>query len=94
MLAGAAADAWGVPRDSCRTERSAVIHAASTRRLSYGELAARAATRPVPEKAPWKAVSAFTLMGTPPLLADMPVSARTAALPSLTSFSNTRVGRR
>ena len=64
MLAGAAADAWGVPRDSCRTERSAVIHAASTRRLSYGELAARAAARPVPEKAPWKAVSAFTLMGT------------------------------
>ena len=51
MLAGAAADAWGVPRDACRTERGAVMHAASNRRLSYGELAARAAARPVPEKA-------------------------------------------
>jgi isoquinoline 1-oxidoreductase beta subunit len=64
MLAAAAAETWGVPRDHCRTERGAVIHAASNRRLSYGELASRAAARPVPEKAPWKPVESFTLMGT------------------------------
>jgi isoquinoline 1-oxidoreductase beta subunit len=64
MLAEAAAETWGVPRDSCRTERGAVIHRASNRRLSYGELASRAAARPVPEKAPWKPVASFTLMGT------------------------------
>jgi isoquinoline 1-oxidoreductase subunit beta len=64
MLAGAAADTWGVPRDSCRTERGTVIHAASNRRLAYGELAGRAAIRPVPDKAPWKPVTAFTLLGT------------------------------
>jgi isoquinoline 1-oxidoreductase subunit beta len=64
MLAGAAAETWGVPRDTCRTERGNVIHAASNRRLAYGELAGRAATRPVPDKAQWKPVSAFTLMGT------------------------------
>lgn len=64
MLAGAAADAWGVPRDGCRTEHSEVIHPATNQRIGYGALAARAATRPVPDKAPWKPVSAFTLMGT------------------------------
>lgn len=64
MLAGAAAEMWGVPRDSCRTERSEVIHPPSNRRLAYGALASRAAARPVPEKAPWKSVAAFTLMGT------------------------------
>ncbi len=64
MLASAAAEVWGVARDTCRTERSAVIHPPSNRRFAYGDLAARAATRPVPEKAPWKPVAAFTLMGT------------------------------
>ena len=64
MLASAAAEQWGVPRDACRTEKSAVIHSESNRRLSYGRLAASAATRPVPDKPAWKPVSAFTLMGT------------------------------
>jgi len=64
MLAGAAAETWGVPRDTCRTDRGAVVHTPTDRRVSYGELASRAASRPVPEKAPWKPVSAFTLMGT------------------------------
>jgi isoquinoline 1-oxidoreductase beta subunit len=64
MLAGAAADTWGVPRDTCRTESGFVIHAASNRRLAYGELAGRAVTRPVPDKPAWKPVTAFTLMGT------------------------------
>jgi isoquinoline 1-oxidoreductase beta subunit len=49
MLAGAAADAWGVPRDACRTEHSRVLHDATGRSFTDGELAGRAATRPVPE---------------------------------------------
>jgi isoquinoline 1-oxidoreductase beta subunit len=64
MLAGAAAEQWRVPREACRTEKSAVVHAGSNRRLTYGQLAAHAAARPVPEKPAWKSVSAFTLMGT------------------------------
>ena len=64
MLAGAAADVWGVPRAACRTERGVVIHDASGQRSPYGELAQRAASRPVPDQVPWKAPSAFTLMGT------------------------------
>ncbi len=64
MLAEAAAESWGVAREACRTERSRVIHAASNRSLSYGELAARAAMRKVPAKVPWKPADQFTLLGT------------------------------
>jgi isoquinoline 1-oxidoreductase beta subunit len=49
MLVAAAAQEWGVPAGECRTEKSAVIHSRSGRRLGYGELANRAAALPVPE---------------------------------------------
>ncbi len=64
MLAETAAEAWGVPRVECRTERGRVAHAATGRAIEYGALAARAAARPVPQKAAWKPASAFTLLGT------------------------------
>ncbi len=48
MLVSAAAERWGVPAAECRTQFSAVVHRASDRRLSYGELADEAATLPVP----------------------------------------------
>ena len=64
MLAGAAADAWGVARDACRTERSRVIHDPTGRALSYGELAASASAQPIPEAPAWKPSSRFTLLGT------------------------------
>jgi len=64
MLAEAAADGWGVPRGECRTGRGRVTHATSGRSIAYGELATRAAARPVPQKAPWKPATAFTLLGT------------------------------
>src|SRR6201997_4482086 len=48
MLISAAALEWGVPRSGCKAENSSVVHAASNRRASYGELAAKAATLPVP----------------------------------------------
>src|SRR5205814_3078849 len=38
MLLSAAAETWGVDRVDCRTERGVVIHTASKRRLTYGQL--------------------------------------------------------
>jgi isoquinoline 1-oxidoreductase beta subunit len=47
MLVGAAAKEWGVPESECSTERSAVLH--KGKRLTYGELATKAAAQPVPD---------------------------------------------
>ncbi|HEU4653767.1 MAG TPA: molybdopterin cofactor-binding domain-containing protein [Steroidobacteraceae bacterium] len=50
MLVSAAAKEWGVGETECFTEPSAVVHAQSSRRLSYGTLAAKAASLPVPDE--------------------------------------------
>jgi isoquinoline 1-oxidoreductase beta subunit len=50
MLITSAAKQWGVPEKECTTEPSYVLHKASGRKLSYGELAAAAAQLPVPKK--------------------------------------------
>jgi isoquinoline 1-oxidoreductase subunit beta len=49
MLVAAAADQLGVPAAELTTEESQVIHAATGRKLRYGELAAAAATKAPPE---------------------------------------------
>ena len=54
MLIGAAAIEWGVPRSACKAENSAVVHSASNRRLTYGQLALKAAALPVPADPPLK----------------------------------------
>lgn len=51
MLVSAAATELGVAESALRTEAGYVIHEASGRRLSYGELAERAAALPVPDVA-------------------------------------------
>src|SRR5207249_4572612 len=51
-------------RAACRAERGAVVHVPSGRRLSYGTLATRAATLPVPADAPLKEPKDFRLIGT------------------------------
>ncbi|MCS0497689.1 molybdopterin-dependent oxidoreductase [Ancylobacter sp. MQZ15Z-1] len=72
MLVAAAADRWGVPAASCRAESGEVIHAASGRRLAYGELAQKAAGMPVPQDVPLKPASAFRLIGKPARRIDTP----------------------
>ncbi|MFT3768247.1 MAG: molybdopterin-dependent oxidoreductase [Minicystis sp.] len=48
MLKGAAADAWGVPIAEVTAEDGAVVHRASGRRSTYGQLCRAAAQQPVP----------------------------------------------
>ncbi|HEY3179737.1 MAG TPA: molybdopterin cofactor-binding domain-containing protein [Casimicrobiaceae bacterium] len=65
MLIAAAAKRWNVDPASCRA-RSGVVHHEPTRRSAkYGDLAAEAATMPVPEKVALKESSDFKLIGTP-----------------------------
>jgi isoquinoline 1-oxidoreductase beta subunit len=73
MLIAAAAQQWGVEPDSCRAEQGFVIHTASNRRLSYGELAAAAAKLPVPAEVKLKDAKEFRLVGTPVKRTDTPM---------------------
>ncbi len=50
MLIQAAAQQWEVPPSDCETGLHAVVHPATGRRLSYGELTQAAAALPVPKK--------------------------------------------
>jgi isoquinoline 1-oxidoreductase beta subunit len=51
MLVAAAADAWAVGPETLRTENNAVINPANNERLTYAQLAEKAATMPVPDPA-------------------------------------------
>jgi isoquinoline 1-oxidoreductase subunit beta len=64
MLIAAAAQTWSVPKAECRAERGAVIHGPTGRRLSYGALAATAATLPVPADVPLKDPKDWKILGT------------------------------
>lgn len=72
MLISAAAESWGVERTSCRAESGFVLHPASGRKLSYGELAGRAAQQPVPPAPALKNSKDFRLIGKPVKRMDAP----------------------
>jgi isoquinoline 1-oxidoreductase beta subunit len=72
MLVAAAAKRWNVEPTTCRAERGAVLHPATARRLTYGELAADAARLPVPDKVALKEPKDFKLIGTPAKRLDLP----------------------
>jgi isoquinoline 1-oxidoreductase beta subunit len=50
MLIAAAAQEWGVPASEITTSEGVVRHAASRRSISYGQLATKAASMPVPSR--------------------------------------------
>lgn len=65
MLIAAAAETWGADPASLRTEPGFVVDDSAKRRLSYGELADRAAKIPVPSEVKLKDASQFRIIGTP-----------------------------
>ena len=64
MLLTAAAETWGVEKSACRAEKGAVIHTPSNRRLTYGQLVAKAATVPLPGDVPLKDPKDWKILGT------------------------------
>lgn len=72
MLISAAAARLGVGGASLRTENGHVVHDASGRSLSYGDLATEAAALPVPDDVPLKDPSSFRIIGTSLPLVDVP----------------------
>lgn len=64
MLITAAAQQWGVSESECYAENAAVIHKPTARKLSYGELAAKAAVLPVPSNIVLKDPKDFKIIGT------------------------------
>jgi isoquinoline 1-oxidoreductase beta subunit len=65
MLIAAAATGWDVSPGSCVAEKSYILHPASDRRLSFGEVADRAAQMPIPQNVTLKKPSEFKLIGKP-----------------------------
>jgi len=63
MLIAAAAARWGVPAAEITTADSVLTHAASGRKLRYGEVAAEAAKLPVPTKPALKSPAQWKIVG-------------------------------
>ncbi len=72
MLIAAAAKQWNVDPASCQARSGVVYHEATRRSATYGDLAAEAATMPVPEKVALKGPADFKLIGTPAKRLDLP----------------------
>ncbi len=80
MLVAAAAKRWNADPASCRARGGEVLHPATGRRLSYGELAAEAASMPVPDNVALKRPEDFTLIGTPAKRLDSPAKVNGSAV--------------
>ncbi len=74
MLVAAAARTWNVPDSECVAAKGVVSHAGSKRSLRYGELAAKAATLPVPDlkDVALKDPASFTIIGHSTIGVDVP----------------------
>ena len=74
MLIAAAAKQWGVPETECYASHGRVYHRSTDRSLGYGELAAAAATMPVPDmkSVKLKEASSYTIIGQPTMGVDVP----------------------
>lgn len=78
MLLAAGAARLGVPVTQLATADGFVLHQASGRRLSYGELAREAAVLPPPKNPSLKPVSAWRLIGRTQSRLDLPAKVRGA----------------
>ena len=67
MLVAAGAQTWNVPVAECYAAKTAVHHRPSNRSMTYGQLAATAATLTPPDMAsvPLKPASSYTIIGQP-----------------------------
>jgi isoquinoline 1-oxidoreductase beta subunit len=72
MLVQAAAEIWKVDAKSCRGENGSVVHGPTGRRLSYGELAEKAAKTKPPKDVPLKEPKEFKVIGKPMSRLDTP----------------------
>lgn len=79
MLVEAAAQQWGVDPSSCRTSNSEVIHDASNRKVTYGAIAAQAATMKPVADPKLKEAKDYTLIGKPVKRKDTPDKATGAS---------------
>src|SRR5579864_6954884 len=79
MLITAAADVWHVDRKECHAVNGFIEHTASGKRLSYGDLANRAANVPVPQNVPLKDPKTFQWIGKPIRRVDGPQIVRGTA---------------
>jgi isoquinoline 1-oxidoreductase beta subunit len=65
MLLTAAADTWGVAKDECSATGGSVIeHKKTGRKITYGQLAIKAGSVPVPKDVPLKDPKEYTIVGT------------------------------
>jgi isoquinoline 1-oxidoreductase beta subunit len=72
MLISAAAQQWQVDPATCHAEKGEVVHAASNRRIGYGQLVDAAAKLPAPQNVPLKDPKDFKLIGTAAKRLDSP----------------------
>jgi isoquinoline 1-oxidoreductase beta subunit len=79
MLITAAARAWKVSRSGCRAQKGVVIGPGG-KKMTYGELAGKAAKLPVPKIIKLKEASAFTIIGKPTKRLDTPSKTDGAAV--------------
>ncbi len=80
MLIAAAADTWKVDPANLRTENGYVIDRANGRRLSYGQLAEKAATLTAPQNVALKDPKDFKLLGRPMKRLDTPEKTNGSAM--------------
>jgi isoquinoline 1-oxidoreductase beta subunit len=80
MLISAAALTWGVPRSTCAAVEGNILHGTSKRRLSYGELAAKAATLAIPTDVPLKQSKDYKIVGQRLARLDTPAKVKGEAL--------------
>jgi CO/xanthine dehydrogenase Mo-binding subunit len=72
MLISAAALEWGIPRSQCKAENGSIWKAGTNVSLTYGALASRAATLPIPADSPLKQAKDYKIVGKPIPRLDSP----------------------